>query len=330
METRVYHQKSKPRKCFIYKKADWKAIHKDLSNLNNNIETMTKEGKNVNILWNTSKTKLFESLEKNIPSKEIKENKNIPWIRRKEKKMIKKKQRLYKQATKHNKWTNYRAYQKECKRHLRKAESDYINKNMIEGLENNSTKPFWRYIKSKRQDSCGIAPLKKGTQLISDNKGKANLLIQQFKSVFTQTTDTTLPSTKIQCKNKIKPIIIKQEGLEKLLSKVNPSNSSGPDNIPNRTLKECAVQLAPILQKIFQVSIDTGDPPKDWRDSNISSIFKKGDKHLPENYRPVSLTSVPCKLLEHIICRHLMKHLETNRIQIRLLIRRITTTNNNK
>ena len=49
--------------------------------------------------------------------------------------------------------------------------------------------------------------------------------------------------------------------------------------------------------KIFQVSIDTGDLPKDWRDVNISSIFKKGDKHLPENYRPVSLTSVPCNLL---------------------------------
>ena len=149
-----------------------------------------------------------------------------------------------------------------------------------------------------------LLPLKKGTQLISDSKGKANLLIQQFKSVFTQTTDTALPSTKIQCKNKIKPIIIMQEGLEKLLSKVNPSKSSGPDNIPNTNrilrVKECAVQLAPILQKIFQVAIDTGDLPKDWRDANISSIFKKGDKHLPENYRPVSLTSVPCKLLEHI------------------------------
>jgi hypothetical protein len=142
METRVYHHKGKPRKCFIYKKADWTAMHKDISNLNNNIETMTKEGNNVNILWNTFKTKLFESLEKNIPSKEIKLNKNIPWIRRKEKKMIKKKQRLYKQARKHNKWTNYRAYQKECKRHLRRAESDYINKNIIEGLENNSTEPF--------------------------------------------------------------------------------------------------------------------------------------------------------------------------------------------
>jgi hypothetical protein len=71
----------------------------------------------------------------------------------------------------------------------------------------------------------------------------------------------------------------------------------------NGQVKKCkrsAVQLTPILQKIFQVSIDTGDLPKDWRDANISSIFKKGDKHLPETYRPVSLTSVPCKLLEHI------------------------------
>ena len=57
MKTRVHHQKSQPRKCFIYKKADWTAIHKDLSNLNNNIETMTKEGNNVNIPWNTFKMK---------------------------------------------------------------------------------------------------------------------------------------------------------------------------------------------------------------------------------------------------------------------------------
>ncbi|VDI02195.1 Hypothetical predicted protein [Mytilus galloprovincialis] len=39
-----------------------------------------------------------------------------------------------------------------------------------------------------------------------------------------------------------------------------------------------------------------------------------GDKHAPENYRPVSLTSVPCKLLEHIICRHILKHLEKHRV----------------
>jgi hypothetical protein len=60
--------------------------------------------------------------------------------------------------------------------------------------------------------------------------------------------------------------------------------------------------------------LNTGELPKDWRDANISSIFKKGDKHLPENYKPVSLASVTCKILEHIICRHLLKHMEKNKI----------------
>ena len=59
---------------------------------------------------------------------------------------------------------------------------------------------------------------------------------------------------------------------------------------------------------------DTGDLPKDWRDANLSSIFQKGDIHLPENYRPVSLTSVTSKILENIICRHMLKHLEKNKI----------------
>ena len=59
----------------------------------------------------------------NIPNKEIKSRNNIlniPWVKRKERKMLKKKQRLYKQARKTNKWTNYRTFQKECERHLRK------------------------------------------------------------------------------------------------------------------------------------------------------------------------------------------------------------------
>ena len=108
--------------------------------------------------------------------------------------MLKKKQRLYKQARKSNKWTNYRTFQKECKRHLRKAEWDYVSTNIIDGL-NNNTKPFWKYVKSKRQESRGIAPLKKGTNLISDSKGKAELLLNQFKSVFTKPTNNDLQCT---------------------------------------------------------------------------------------------------------------------------------------
>jgi hypothetical protein len=125
--------------------------------------------------------------------------------------MLKKKQQLYRQARKTKKWSNYRSYQKEGKRHLRKAEYEYINQNNFEGLKNNNTKPFWKYIKLKRRDAGGIAPLKKGANLISDSKGKAELLLDQFKSVFTKTTDNTLPNTRIQAKTDITPIKIEQK-----------------------------------------------------------------------------------------------------------------------
>ena len=65
---------------------------------------------------------------------------------------------------------------------------------------------------------------------------------------------------------------------------------------------------------IYQRSLDTGTVPSDWLTANISAAFKKGDRHLAENYRPISLTSVPCKILEHVICCHLLNHLENNKI----------------
>ena len=159
-----------------------------------------------------------------------------------------------------------------------------------------------------------VAPLKSGNKMVSDSKSKANILVKQFQSVFTIDKPGELPNTSKTAKHNIPPIKIKTEGVQKLLAHVNPSKASGPDNIPNRILEECANQLAPSLSIIFQLSIDSGELPNDWREANISCIFKKGDKHLAENYRPVSLTSVPSKLLEHIICKHILKHLETNKI----------------
>ena len=96
--------------------------------------------------------------------------------------------------------------------------------------------------------------------------------------------------------------------------KINTSKAIGPDNISNVILKECANQLAPGLSEIFQNSIDSRKLPTDWTNANISPVFKKKDVHLAENYRPVSLTSVTCKLLEHIICKHLLTHFENNTI----------------
>ena len=58
----------------------------------------------------------------------------------------------------------------------------------------------------------------------------------------------------------------------------------------------------------------TGKLLSDWQSANVTPVFKKGDSHLPENYRPVSLTCISCTLLEHIICKHILNHLENNKI----------------
>jgi hypothetical protein len=69
----------------------------------------------------------------------------------------------------------------------------------------------------------------------------------------------------------------------------------GSDNISLRILKELATDISPLLQLRFQKSLDTGVVPDDWRIASVSPVYKKGQKSLAENYRPISLTSVCCK-----------------------------------
>ena len=106
-------------------------------------------------------------------------------------------------------------------------------------------------------------------------------------------------------------IHIDNNGVIKLLSGLNPSKAKGPDLLPTRVLKEAATEIAPYLSFIFQQSTNTGEVPPDWKHANVVAIFKKGSRSEAANYRSVSLTSVPCKLLEHIIYRSIMIHLNS-------------------
>ena len=109
-------------------------------------------------------------------------------------------------------------------------------------------------------------------------------------------------------------VTVTEAGVLKLLQGLDIHKACGRDGIHPRVLRELADCIAPILTKIYQSSLDTGEIPQDWRDANVCPIFKKGNQYDPANYRPVSLTSVPCKLLEHVVTSSLMSHLEKNKI----------------
>ena len=100
-------------------------------------------------------------------------------------------------------------------------------------------------------------------------------------------------------------------GIQKLLNNINPHKASGPDNISSRILKDLQNLIAPILTIIFIKSLQTGCIPSDWKHANVAPAYKKGENYNAVNYRPISLTCISCKIMEHVITKHILNHLES-------------------
>ena len=101
----------------------------------------------------------------------------------------------------------------------------------------------------------------------------------------------------------------KKEIIEELKD-LNKQKASGPDEISNWILSECAEELCEPLQIIFQKSTEQGKLPDIWKKANIVPLYKKGNRQCLLNYRPVSLTSVVCKIIEKLIRKKWVDHLE--------------------
>ena len=105
-------------------------------------------------------------------------------------------------------------------------------------------------------------------------------------------------------------IQVNNQGVVKLLRGLRRFKATGPDEIP----AYMADHLAHYLTKLYQISLDRGLVPNDWKKANIVPVFKKGEKHMASNYRPVSLTSIACKLLEHIVHSSIMNHFDRHQV----------------
>jgi hypothetical protein len=128
-EIKPTYIKKKPRKIYKYNKADWETIKKDCLELSEEIQTMTHTGPHkIEDLWTLFKNRIHSSVEKNVPSKTQRHINKLPWLNHNLKKNLKKKGRLYKQAKKTGLWTKFKQFQKECKRDMRRAELDHVNR----------------------------------------------------------------------------------------------------------------------------------------------------------------------------------------------------------
>ena len=107
---------------------------------------------------------------------------------------------------------------------------------------------------------------------------------------------------------------IELKGIYTLLKNLKAHTPTGPYAIPAYILKTAVDELAPALALLFQLSMDQGEISQDWKQALVVPIFKKRDKHQPTNYRPVTLTSITCKLIEHIIHSNIIHHFDQYRV----------------
>ena len=136
-----------------------------------------------------------------------------------------------------------------------------------------------------------------------------------FQASFNRPTeDEELPEMDNLCDENINDIEITPEMVKERLESLNRFKGSGPDNIHPHVLKETASSICVPLSIIFKESLSTGETPDDWRKANVTPIFKKGDRTDPANYRPISLTSHVCKVLESIVREQVTDHLKTNNL----------------
>jgi hypothetical protein len=136
----------------------------------------------------------------------------------------------------------------------------------------------------------------------------ANLLANFYASVFSSSADLQPPPAS---PTQLPPPVVSRHEVEQLLSRCDPGGSPGPDGLHPRILKECAHTLSLPLTFLLNASLKAGSIPRTWSQAIVCPIYKGGDRHQASNYRPISLTSIPCKILEKLVKRNILTQLSS-------------------
>jgi len=181
---------------------------------------------------------------------------------------------------------------------------------------NGDSKKFFSFYKLSKVSST-IGPLEVNGTTLGEDSEMVEELSKQFKSVFTLEDMTNLPtihhsSVTWDLTNDVD--FIDSDVVYNHIRKIKPNKPAGPDEIYARVLRETEKELAFPLSIIFCRSVSQNEIPTDWKRANVVPIFKKGERGKVENHRPISLTSLVCKVLESIIKDRIVSYLEGSRL----------------
>ena len=314
MELSIANVNETKRKYKNFKKTDTTKLRRELSKLNWEEEL---EHKDVNETWDFIKAEINKAIEVSTPTCLTSGKKNKRFIDKETLETVRQKHRLYRKWKRTDNPDDKKAYTRantKARKECRKANINY--EKQVAQQAKDDPGAFYRYANSKIKSRTGIADLNKenGSKTANDTE-KAELLNNFFKSVFTMEDPGPLPDFEDYIyTSELTDIEVTSEEVRKLLQDLNVNKATGPDGIPPRILSLAATELSIPIAILFQKSISTGSLPNEWKMAHVTPIFKKGSKSAVNNYRPVSLTCVTCKLMEKIVRKHIMEHLINNNL----------------
>lgn len=316
------------RMVYMYEKADYELLKRKLLEIN--WSDFLGPELNTEQKWKKFIRKLQECIDECVPKIYIgtkalrkRTNENLPMSRKLWTKLRRKK-RLWEQVKKkrengtdgnNNIEEEYRRVNNQVRRQSRKSVKAMEKK--IAKFVKANCKLFWKYVASKTRTKSRISDLYKDegrTEKTRSDKEKAEILSKQFASVYIDEPDgESPPATPVEAP-RMQDIEITEDKIKKILLKLKRNKSPGPDGVHPRIIKELMNELLAPLKILYSTSLREGMVPEDWRTASITAIYKKGNKCDPGNYRPVSLTSVFCKVMESLLREEIIIYMKNNNL----------------
>lgn len=268
---------------------------------------------NIDDLWLHLKSILGEAISKYVPQVKINNSNTPKWFTPEIRHCInrlryrrRKNRKNPSDAVRSSIATDERALQVK----INSARSNW-ERQLVESFAGSSNHKIYNHIRSLSRHTSFPNPMVLDSKEASDPQDKAELFNQHFHSVLNNPSRPSLCASVHAVPDTICDFNIEPIDTYRALASIDPSKAMGIDGISPKVLKFCASALYEPINHLFQLSIDQGYLPCEWKLHLITPIFKSGDRSLINNYRPISLLCIISKVLERLVFNHIIDFLTT-------------------